>query len=392
MTYVRVPGSFWAPWAPWDDIELSPAMGANILNATGAKYAYIGRVWTTDRSSKLITKVGIAISSFLTKTSTSKWTLSLQNVSTSAGDPSRPDGTQDQTVTISSTDATLGANSMYWTQALSASRAVSYGELIAVVVEFSSEGRQGSDEISFGGLNNINSDTTNISGGLVLGSTDGTTWTRVNRCKNLAFEFTDGSVGNLDFFSTPGLPTTNFNSLNQTTSSGSGGDEVGIRFVLPFTCKVDGGHFIVRPSNSSANFNIVLYQGTTALVTSSFYAIQNTQSVGTTRANEFSFTEQTLTAGTEYVLAVKPTTDNDVIVYKIGSSATSVSSNLAANFASSNFYWASRTDGGAWDFDTSYQPFMGIRISAVDDGTSANVQSFSVSNVTTLVSDRRGSP
>lgn len=364
MTQTRVYGDgLWMPRRIGNDFLTAAGAGyvTNIIQTDGQKFAWIGQVWTVDRSSKSITRLGFRTGAFLSTTSTSQWLISLQNVSTSAT-PVRPDEVVDEFALISSTDAGLAVSTWYRTQPLSANRAVVFGDLLAVVIEFSSTGNLGGDRISV--ANNFFSFTSQncaFSGTTSRSTTAGDWGFNTSTFTNLVLEFSDGTFGTLDKAWPNGA--WNQETYNASTSSGSGGDERALRFSVPFNCSVDACYFATNtPVASSANFDVVLYQGTTALQTVSVNCIQAMQALG---QYQISFPEQAITAGTEYFMAVKPTTNSSISITTFD---VSTNAYLQANYGSTSFYYAARTDGGSWETTNTRQPMIGVRISKLDTG------------------------
>src|SRR5690348_8383117 len=109
MSLVATQGIFMPP-APL----YSPSGGfaSTLLNATGQKVAFIGRMMNQARSAKNLTKVGFRFGT-VTKTGGSALTVSLQDVDLVNGAPVQPDGTQDQTVAIANADTGFATSTFY---------------------------------------------------------------------------------------------------------------------------------------------------------------------------------------------------------------------------------------------------------------------------------------
>lgn len=363
MSQTRIYGNgLWMPRRIYNDFSAAGGSGQvqNLINADGKKFAWIGRVWTRDGSSKSISSLGFKIANFLTTTSTSQWKMSLQDVSTSG--VFRPDEVVDEFVLISSTDATLATASWYQTQPLSANRAVMPGELLAVVIEFSSTGNLGSDQISVMSYQYADtSQTQGFCGSTSRSTTAGDWGPNTSTFSNILLGFSDGSYGTLDKAWPSG--SIQEETYNASTSSAAGGDERALRFSVPFNCSVDAACFATNmvPS-SSANYDVVLYQGTTSLQSVSVNCIQGMHAFGVTQV---SLPEQAITSGTEYFLAIKPTTNSSVSITTFD---VSTNAYLQANYNSSSFYYATRTDSGSWTTTDTRQPFIAVRISKLDTG------------------------
>lgn len=351
MAFVEVTGL----WLPERLPNVATAFTTvQALAATGDKVAYCGRVWTPNRGSKNITTLGFRFGA-VTKAGNSGLTVSLQDVDLANGPPIRPDGTQDQTVAVAA--AAVTANTWINTGALNATRTVAHGDKLAVVVEFDGGGRLGADSFVIQGL--TAAAAFNWLDTAAVGFT-GATWTAVSGIyASVLLGYDDGTFGTLDdqvFASAAASDAFNNTSI------------IGVQFQVPFACKVDGA-FAVMQAAANADYNLVLYSVSgstlTALATSTFDA--NAQRAAATVAcNETIFAEQTLTAGTTYFLGLVPQTANNVTLYNI---SVNSASHMGALWGGTTWQYntASGTTLGA--ATATKRPMMGLRISAVDDGT-----------------------
>lgn len=335
----------WVPEPP----PFSPqsAFTSSVIDATGEKFAWIGRVWNPDRTTKSIRKVGFRFGT-VTKSGGSGLTVSLQNVDTANGPPYQPDGTQDQTVAIANGDAGFASNTWYQTAALSADRSVAFGELIAVVIEYDGSGRLGSDTVS---LNNIaTSPVQQTLGGSLLTAS----WAAVAIAPNVILEFSDGTFGTLEGgYPASAITATAFNS-------GSTPDERALEFTFPVAVKADGAWINVSVAGGTSDFDVVIYEGTTAHRTVSIDA--NTVRVASGGIVFVTFAEITFSKDVTYKLALKPTTANNVSAYYIDVA----NADHKQAFIGESWNYTERTDGGAWSATTlTRQLFGGIRLSSI---------------------------
>jgi len=336
------------------------------LNATGQKMAFVGRVWWAGRSgTKAIRRVGFRFGT-VTKASGSGLTVSLQDIATASGPPGQPDETQDQTVSITNADAGFASNLWYRTGTLSADRTVSLSDPLAVVVEFDGSGRLGADSINIAFLPWAATALPGL-GQPVLKS--GGTWALVSSViGNLILEFSDGTFGTLDGC----IPVSAFNT--HTYNSGSAADEFAMPIYLPFACKIDALRASVSPAGGTSDFSLVLYQGTTALVTASVDANQYAQAA--LRSVEIPIAETTLSANTQYYLSVRPDTANNISVYSFDVNAAG---HLATYPGGTEFSYTTRVDAGSWASKTTTRALLaGIRISSLHDGTGGGGGSWGV--------------
>lgn len=174
----------------------------------------------------------------------------------------------------------------------------------------------------------------------------------------------DGTLGVLEG-ALPCLTAITTNTFNTGTAAGSGvGDEVGYEFTVDTSFVIDSMGFMVNPA-ASADFDVVLYEGTTQKA--SFSVDANTHQgnglIGWVRA---SFPAVTLTTGQTYRLVIKPTTANNVSIYSVNFD-TAGEAALAAGLPSAGLN--SRADAGAWQTVVSTRlPFCDIGIIGLEGG------------------------
>lgn len=348
MTLQAIP-TLWLP-APTRLSYAPPSFTSTVIDATGEQFAWIGPVWNKDSASKNITKVGF-LPGTVTSGGGSQLRLSLQNVDAATGAPARPDGVQDQTVDF--LVSALTSNTWYQTAALSATRSVSFGEMLAVVLEYDAGGRLGSDAVN---VNNLAAGSSSYIGNSIFClNTAG--WVAQTVIPNIILEFDDGTFGTL----LGGFPTSAINTHNVNT--GTTPDEVALAFQVPIECKVASLWANVSTVGAGRNFDFVLYQGTTAIKTVTIDAEQT--AANASRLLWAAFAEETLSANTQYYLAVKPGTASSDSAYSFSVNAAN---HLQAHAGGTNFNYASRTDAGAWSATTTQRLFAGVGISAVHDG------------------------
>jgi hypothetical protein len=367
MAFQQIPGGgVYAPMMPYSANQALSSANAMVIDATGEMASFCGRFWHYSRTSKDVRNIGFNFGS-VTKAGGSALTVSLQNISTATA-PMQPDGTQDQTVAIANADAGFTSNAWYETGNLSADRTLTFGELVSVVIEYDGAGRLGADTVSFRCLPCAYSLPIHQS---VCSHKTGGTYAVVSSIPNVVLKCTDGSYGTLDgswVYSALGNHT-----YKQDTGTA---DEYANEFTFPFKCKVDGFWFSMGASAATADFDFVLYDGTSAM-TGGTVSIDATQ-MGTVnrRPFEVSFSQEIeLAANTIYRLAVKPTqtTASVVLDYFDVSSA----SHFAAMGLGTGCRQVTRLDLGSWGAATTTRLlFSGLRLSSLDDGAggSAGIQ------------------
>lgn len=360
MAYVQLNGP--GPWIPQPPPLITAlTITSSVIDATGEKFAWSGRVWTPNRGTKSVRNVGFLFGT-VTKSGGSGLTVSLQDVATGAT-PVQPDETQDQTVAIANGDAGFVSNAWYTTGNLSADRSVTFGELLSVVVEYDGGGRTNPDAVNF---RNLTRTSLGGTGGHFPAATLKTaSWAATATIPNIVLVFSDGTYGTLlGAFPCSAVSQLLFKQDTATT------DEYSIRIVPNFNCKVDGLWAIMGVAAATADFSFVLYDGTTAMTGGTVVHDGNLFVASSEdRLVEVPFSQEIeLTAGTTYRLAVKPTqtTSNVRLAYfDVG-----VAGHLNAHGMGSSSIIDGRLNEGSWNADVATRrPFLGLRVSSVDDGT-----------------------
>jgi hypothetical protein len=378
MSLQTIPGrGMLLPAPPWLIAGNTPAYSASpLIDATGEKIAMCGRVWSKDRTSKTINKVHFRFGTIV-KAGGSGLTVSLQDLSTAATFIA-PDETTDQYRAIATGDANFASNTWYTTGLLThdgtdsgTKRTIAHGDPLAIVIEFDGSGRLGSDSVIIAATAAVASSHLSQT---VLKS--GGSWSQSNAIPNVILEFSDGTFGTMLM----SFPTSAISSVTYNVDTGTA-DEYALEFSLPFAAKVDGAWFVATIANASYDFDLVLYDGTTAMTngTINVDGAQNGAG-GSVRYGEAPFpAEVTLAPNTTYRLSLKPTTVNSIALTYFDVAAAG---HFQAHDGGTSFHMASRLNSGAWDSTgtssvyLTRRPFMGIRISALDDGlTAGHVQS-----------------
>jgi len=335
-------------------------MNSDTIAATGYKIAFAGRVQTKDHASKSIQAVGFLFGT-VTKTGGSGLTVSLQTV-TASGPPLVPSGTQEQYAAIPNGGATgcaFTSNTWCETPAMSANRTVNPGDFVAVVIEFNTSGRLGSDSIA---VNTWYSETVGFQS--LIETYNGTAWSATSHNPAVLLEFSDGTFGTLE----SGDPLSAAGSI--TYNSGSSPNEYARQVTFPVSVKTDGAWLVITENGTGSTFTVNLYSGTTVL-TGAQVSILPTQVSATGGATRYLFvpwpSEQTLAANTIYYLSVLPSTTTGVSIcyYDVANAA-----HLQAHQMGTSWVLTSRS-GGAWAAATGTRsPIMGLRVSGfVTSGT-----------------------
>ncbi len=325
------------------------------LTASGHLFAFVGRVWTKDRSSKNIQSVGFRFGS-VTKAGGSGLTVSLQHVSATAGPPFQPDGTVLQSVAIANGNAGFAGGTWINTGNLGSVQAVNHGDMLAVVIGYDGGGRLGADSVAIAPI-------TELGAGLYLESgpvLNTSSWAIIAGAttNNVILGFDDGTFGTLS----TGLPVSALSG--DTFNNASNPEVIGLEFQLPFACRCDGAWANVTAAAGAA-FGLVLYDGNSVLATASVTA-QDQRVAATAFLHETTFPEQSLVANHTYRLGLVPTTANNVT---LPNWSVNAANHLQAVPGGTAFMY-NTAHSGTWGSPTATKrPLMGLRLSAVDDGT-----------------------
>lgn len=330
---------------------------AATIDATGEKYAMVGRHWNKDRATKSIRKVGILFGSVV-KAGGSALTLSLQDVSLTLGPPLTPDETQDQAVAIANASATFASNTFHLTGNLSADRSTAFGALLAVVIEFDGGGRLSSDSVGFStwSRSGVSHETLQLGGSLKTAS-----WGVVNQFPIVLFEYDDGTFGTLA--GCWPCSTVNVIGIDSSTTP----DEVGIEFQVPTPMSVDGGWGALWVT-AAVTFDVVLYDGTSPMSGGTVSIDpQAIRVAGVYQMCGFTFDNAIdLQANHTYRVVFKPTTaaaQLNIPYFDVGASG-----HMQALPMGEAFTYTGRTDGGSFSPTTTRRVFMGLRQSGYEAG------------------------
>jgi len=260
-------------------------------------------------------------------------------------------------VAIANGNASFAADTWIQTGTFSANRTVTYGELLAIVVEYDGSGRLGADSFRTSHINTFD-------GGLGVGSVGNTgnhhghiiekiggTWRRQGGgMPNIVLEFTDGSFGTIY----GGFP---FSALGVLTiDSSSTPDECALEMAFSRDMHLDGAGWIYDPSAGGANLDLICYRDDTPLTNGSrslngnnIYAAAISDAFGVFPG------VVTLSKNLLYRLALKPTTTTpiDIAYFDVA-----VAGHLQVHTGHETWSIATRTDGGAWTKTTTRRLFL----------------------------------
>jgi hypothetical protein len=340
MALVTVPGGLWWP-EPYPSQTGYVSLGDGVLlDASGEKLAMVFRApktGTLDRFEFLLGTVTQAPASGLK--------CSFQNVDLATG---LPDETVDENATVTS-GLTTGA----WVNpgSFSAGRAVTRGDLVAAVVEFAAWAAGDALALDRLYLSITVAPIHTSYGPKKLGGT----WDKADQpLPPWALRYTDGSYALLP----GGFPVSAI--VNGAFNSGSSPDELGMRFTVPFPCRLQGVLLRMIPAASST-FDVVLYQDSTVVET-----VTTDGDVTYTAAARpiLVLFDSLLVANTLYRVVLKPTaTSQDLFRFTVANAAI-----MDAFGGGQAWHQTERTDAGAWTDTTTKRPWMSLWLSQVDAG------------------------
>lgn len=363
MALQTIPGR--GPYLPAQPrIAANPSFAATaVIDATAEKVALIGQVFNKDHATKTLDKIHFRTGA-LSINAASVLRVSVQDVSAAAGPPPQPDGTQDQYRDIAG--SALTANTWTTTGLVTSDgtdggvkRSVAFGAYLAIVFEYQTF--TAADSVIISCIADVSGSQAGRSIALLFTAS----WATLNLVPNVILEFSDGTFGTLD-----GAQPLSAVSSVVYNSGTAVADEYALQLSLPFPCKADGG-WIAMTDAASADFDIILYDGTSAMANGTVSFDDRTwPAANAARYTWFTFADQiSLTANTTYRLALKPTTANNVTLFYFDVAAAGHFQALEGGTA---FCLDSRLDSGAWiGAVTTRRPWTGLRLSAFDDATGA---------------------
>lgn len=231
-------------------------------------------------------------------------------------------------------------------ETLTNSIALTKGQAIAVVLEYSSGTIDGSNNSSFTtSINNVRSRTINP---IAMSKTDGGAWARIDGLPMLWWKSATATYG------WPGESIT----IGSSTSSDSTPDEWATAFALPAgscdTYRVPGMRCAFSAVGSAnKSFKFALYSGTTELSNITLDSDSWGAAGDSFRSLDFYFDDDadTLTCGSTYRVAVAPQSTS--AGWERVTLTLDTAGEMVAYAGAGTLYSSSRTDAGAWSDDTA---------------------------------------
>lgn len=327
----------------------APAFGNNrTIDATAEKAGMVFQVPKTGT----IDAVGFLLGT-VTQAPTNGLKVSLQDPSTTG----LPDGTPDQYRVVPVGSISTGA---WITTGLitsdgtdgGAKRSVTRGDVLCVVIEFSSfvAGDNLNIQERTGGLND---------GAMPYVVADTGAWAKSTNTGDpvVALKYDDGL-----YYPAPRCyPMSALTTL--AVNTGTTPDEIGLKFRVPVGIKV-GGLWIRRSQTAARDVTYKLYDSDGSTVLKSFVDDGDFGS-GNNRYLLFS-SEVTLVANTYYRLTALPSSASSLNFYYFDVAAAGI---MDAIPGGQDMHWTQRTDAGAWTDTTTRRPWMGLLITDITSGS-----------------------
>lgn len=340
----------------------TPAIATHTIAASTTKFAFCGRQWNKDGTSKNIHRIGFYAGAITSAGGTSL-KCSIQGISHTAT-PMQPDGTiggAGNAGFVSTAFSALTANGWNQLAALGADVTVAFGGELSVVFEPTSFG--GADSLV---INDMTSNSRNSLCGSILDTAG--TWAPANSIPNVILEFSDGTFGTL----MGAWPFSNIGTVSYNT--GTNPEVNALEFQLDTPMTVCGAWVIGNPTSATADYEIDLYDGTSIMANGAIVVDADTVTdAASTRAMMTAFPTGTtaLSAAHTYRLALRPTTVNNVTLVYFDVAAAG--------------HFQAHAGGTAWQFNTLHagvwgtatatrRPFAGLLVCGTDDGASTGVK------------------
>lgn len=341
MAIVSVP-NLYIPSPTHNSVSQSLGFAAMTLDASGELAAAVLQAPKTGSIRKVHFRTG-------TVTTATDTDVRIETVDAATGNPS---GTLFGTTTnVTVASGSLSANTWITTGNLTADASVTKGDRLAVVVAPS--GSPNYQVVRIGG--GYQADV----GFPYATHFASSSWTKSDAATPVvALEYSDGSFACMPY-------VTPFTAVNtHTVGTGSTPDEVALKFQLAAPVRATGAWLRI---DGDADYDVILYDsdGSTSLASVSVDA-DIRSSAGQSAPTIALFTgTASLTAATNYYLAIKPTTASTLTAYSFDVNAAAILDQMDGG---QNFHWAQQTDAGGWSATTTRRPIMGLIIDGIDDG------------------------
>lgn len=175
----------------------------------------------------------------------------------------------------------------------------------------------------------------------------------------ITVEYDDGTYAPI-----PGIvPATNQATTN--FNSGSAQPERGMKFTIPFKCRVTGAMVNVTQATNTATYDVILYDTDGSTVLASTSVTKALRQTTANLAHVLFSTPVTLTKGASYRLVMKATSVNNVGAIE----CTALAVATMGGFPSGDVAQLTIGTAGSWTETTTTRPLHSLMIDQVDDGT-----------------------
>lgn len=356
MTLQTIPGSgMWIPELP-DITVAAQTFNSLLMDATAEKVAFMGHVFNKDRASKNITKVGILPGTVtLNASSTIKISIQAMNQAASASAPTGTILGATNNGFVTEASATYTTNTWHQTAALGEVVPVTFGQEIAVVIEYGT--------FTAADVFNVRGLTLQQAANFPIASLFTASWSNQATMPNVILEFDDGTFGTLD-----GTFPISAIYASPSFHSGSTPDEYAMEFQLPFPFKIDAFALDMVASSATADFKVIMYDGTSVMSNGSVTFDGAVIGTSTQRMVRGAFTGMiTGAANTTYRLALQPQSGSQTISF--AGYDVNAAGHFQAHQIGTTCCMTTRTDAGAWAAaTTTRRPLFFFRVCALDDG------------------------
>jgi hypothetical protein len=365
---------FWAPdFDPHNGAITHTALDST-MSAANESVEITGHIWLEGKTGtkKLSAAGGGSIwwmpgATITFANGTTNLRVGIQDPSTS-GTPSRGNGTFDVYADLVGGTDTITALTYRDTAMETGTKDISHGQLVTFALTMTARG--GADSVPVRNCANSGASTaiTQLRPG-VTRVTSGPTYTGQNSVPNFVIEFDDGTYG---FMVGAFVSSTGALSTATAFNSGSTPDEHCNIFQVPGPVKVDMLWAVMNISgSSSSDYEMILYRdplGTPVEIANGKVIIDASQTQGTAaiRLIQAGLTADiSLSANTDYAIAIRPTTANNVSVYHFDVSAAG---HWKAHSMGANCYKGTRSNQtGAFSATTTSRLYAGVRVCGIAD-------------------------
>jgi len=365
MSIVSINPQLWVS-TPW---WLSDAASNVTLDAAGESLAVVGylRLQLGASGSKTCSSAGGAIyyhtgTSVTFSNGSSNLRLGLQDPASTGLE----DGTFDvQADLVGGTD-TITTNSWYKIPMESGTKTLAEGDLVAIAVELTARG--GADTLTVRrAISNVFGDTTAPGSGFPYGTADTGTLAKSTNMLAAAILFDDGTIGWID--GVPPIPLSGDGatlSINVTSSP----DEYIGTFTPVAPMRVTGILWGGLTSIATTDdFEVILYQDPSN-TPSVIQAVAIDPDFVTNGNCLAKITPVTLAAGTEYGVAIRPTTVNNITIryFDLLTGNDGLKQGMATLGVPCKFSQRTSQSGAFGEVQTYYMPLFGLLVNGLDNG------------------------